>query len=73
MDYDISYSYVLLQTITRNLDTKFGVVIVFLVSFLVSGDDVSAYAILTVDSTPLGFGYVTPASTHISLTGHVSL
>lgn len=74
MDYDISYSHVLLQNITRNLYTTFGVVIVFLLfSFHVSGDDVGAYAVLAIESTPSGSEYRTPASTHISLTGHVSL
>jgi hypothetical protein len=75
MDYDISHSYMLLQSVTRNLDTTYlGVVSVSLLfSFLKSGDDVGAYAGLATDSTPLGFEYMTPASTHISLTGHVSL
>jgi hypothetical protein len=47
-----------------------GVLIVFpLFSFNISDDDVSYHTGLATDSTPIGFRYMTPASTHISLKG----
>jgi hypothetical protein len=61
--------------VTRSFYTAYlGVVIVFpLSSFHISDDDVGHHAGLVTDSTPFEFRYMTPASTHISLTGQVSL